>query len=599
MSEGNLNSASSNGGIKLGLALSGGGFRASFFHLGVLAQMAMKGLLRHVEVISTVSGGSIIGALYYLQVKQLLESTADSEITDQDYKVRLERIEVDFLKAVQRNFRMKTYEDYRANLRMIMPDYSRSDRIAELYNHFYRDSTQWESPDPIEMLKLKIRPLDSDADFRPEKDNEKRRAKVPILLINSASLNTGGNWRFTASWMGEPLPKRESVAELVKEVNKKPIWLGELPSYDQIVQRQQNFSLGDAVAASACFPGGFCPLAISDLYPDLRVQLVDGGVHENQGIHGLLDECCTHFVVSDASGLMDTENEPAPQVGPVLSRTFDIFQDRLREEELLRLLEGQGRPRVAFMNLRKGLTATTASWKNADDQIVPGKVVQSADTPPMEYGVDPRVQDLLSKIRTDIDSFTEVEAYSLMLDGYLMSELELQRLSDIWGSLDKNTGVDAPAWQFLGIESLMKDPSEPYLTQLAVANKHAFKVFLLLHPRWLPHWLTKAVLAGLAILILWKLVLNLWDGSNSLLVGKVLSIGIVLMLVLSAPGLARASGMPRKLVTLADMIGGSIGALILAAGSVFVKLHLKYFDPLFLRLGELRNLTRQPGKRED
>jgi len=51
---------------KLGLALSGGGSRAAFFHIGVLASMAEVGLLRQVEVISTVSGGSIVGALYYL-----------------------------------------------------------------------------------------------------------------------------------------------------------------------------------------------------------------------------------------------------------------------------------------------------------------------------------------------------------------------------------------------------------------------------------------------------------------------------------------------------------------------------------------------------
>ena len=48
---------------KLGLALSGGGFRASLFHIGVLARMAELDLLRHVGVLSTVSGGSIIGAL--------------------------------------------------------------------------------------------------------------------------------------------------------------------------------------------------------------------------------------------------------------------------------------------------------------------------------------------------------------------------------------------------------------------------------------------------------------------------------------------------------------------------------------------------------
>src|SRR5580658_5007428 len=37
---------------KLGLALSGGGFRASFFHIGVLARLAELDLLRYVEVLS-------------------------------------------------------------------------------------------------------------------------------------------------------------------------------------------------------------------------------------------------------------------------------------------------------------------------------------------------------------------------------------------------------------------------------------------------------------------------------------------------------------------------------------------------------------------
>ena len=70
---------------KLGLALSGGGHRAAFFHVGVLAKLAELGLLRRVEVISTVSGGSIVGALYYLHVKNLLEDKPDEEITDADY----------------------------------------------------------------------------------------------------------------------------------------------------------------------------------------------------------------------------------------------------------------------------------------------------------------------------------------------------------------------------------------------------------------------------------------------------------------------------------------------------------------------------------
>ncbi len=49
---------------RIGLALSGGGSRAIAFHLGCLRAMYSAGLLGRVEVISTVSGGSVIGALY-------------------------------------------------------------------------------------------------------------------------------------------------------------------------------------------------------------------------------------------------------------------------------------------------------------------------------------------------------------------------------------------------------------------------------------------------------------------------------------------------------------------------------------------------------
>ena len=99
---------------RLGLGLSGGGLRASFYHIGVLAQMADQGLLRHLEVISTVSGGSIIGALYYLHVKKLLERKPDAEITDQNYVDLVEQIEIEFLKATKQNIRMATFSSFSA-----------------------------------------------------------------------------------------------------------------------------------------------------------------------------------------------------------------------------------------------------------------------------------------------------------------------------------------------------------------------------------------------------------------------------------------------------------------------------------------------------
>ncbi len=49
-------------GDTLGLALSGGGIRSAAFCLGVLQSLARRGWLRHVDFLSTVSGGGYIGA---------------------------------------------------------------------------------------------------------------------------------------------------------------------------------------------------------------------------------------------------------------------------------------------------------------------------------------------------------------------------------------------------------------------------------------------------------------------------------------------------------------------------------------------------------
>lgn len=49
---------------KIGLALSGGGSRAIAFHLGCLRALHDRGILKKLEVISAVSGGSVIAGMY-------------------------------------------------------------------------------------------------------------------------------------------------------------------------------------------------------------------------------------------------------------------------------------------------------------------------------------------------------------------------------------------------------------------------------------------------------------------------------------------------------------------------------------------------------
>lgn len=46
---------------RIGLALSGGGFRAAAFHLGVMRKLSAMNLLDRVDVFFCVSGGSIVG----------------------------------------------------------------------------------------------------------------------------------------------------------------------------------------------------------------------------------------------------------------------------------------------------------------------------------------------------------------------------------------------------------------------------------------------------------------------------------------------------------------------------------------------------------
>src|SRR5205823_6969702 len=87
---------------KVGLALSGGGFRAALFHVGVLARLAELDVLRGVEVISCVSGGSIVGAHYYLEVRKLLQEKRDADITREDYIAIVQRIEKDLLAGIQK-----------------------------------------------------------------------------------------------------------------------------------------------------------------------------------------------------------------------------------------------------------------------------------------------------------------------------------------------------------------------------------------------------------------------------------------------------------------------------------------------------------------
>ena len=573
---------------RLGLGLSGGGFRASFFHIGILAQMADQGLLRHVEVISTVSGGSIIGALYYLHVKKLLESIPDDRITDQHYIDIVTEIELDFLKATEKNIRMSTFTNFVANFKMVLFEYSRSDRIAKLYNEAFYQLVLSGVSDPIQMQELKIYPKGGSTNFHPLTDNNSRKAKVPILVLNATSLNSGRNWQFTAQTMGEP------PVLGINKFDKKPIRLrrADGDGYGNMVNtpiNQQQFSLGHAVAASACVPILFDPLAISNLYynredkESIRVQLVDGGVFDNQGTDGLLQYDCTCFVISDAAGQMGTENNPAVDAIPVALRVGSILQDRVRTESLLHLT-ATNTNNVAFISLREGLGIQQIGWFDKNNIQAPDILIPPSS---QDFGVDTRVQDSLSKMRTDLDAFTEVEAYSLMLDAYLMSKMELDNYkktvncSDIQNSVSRFSNKD---WAFLGIEKWMREPTEDYLKQLKVAQLTFGKALMLLPWLLIPLFF----IAFVSLYVYWSQLVGLLFSSIPVYLIVIALLTLVINRI--APDLLKLLPFLEALRPTA-MLAKAVGkVMLLTMGTVFVQLYLWIINPLFLKYGRLSNL---------
>src|SRR5262245_55974829 len=69
---------------KIGLALSGGGFRASLYHLGLIRFLRDAGLLPQVSHITSVSGGSILAAHLVLNWDRYNGSPTDFEVAADD-----------------------------------------------------------------------------------------------------------------------------------------------------------------------------------------------------------------------------------------------------------------------------------------------------------------------------------------------------------------------------------------------------------------------------------------------------------------------------------------------------------------------------------
>ena len=519
---------------RVGLALSGGGFRASLFHIGVLARLAELDMLRHVEVISCVSGGSIIGGLYYLRLRALLQSRPDEELSSQDYVTLVQNLEVEFTRSIQDNPRMKVFSQVGR-----LGD--RTEAMGELLDQtLYGPAAGLKPGERPELRNLKIHPPTADGTFELKRDNWRRSFKVPVLILNATSLNTGHNWQFTAAFMGESpyqiVPEIDGNERLRRMYFKEP-----MPAVHQA------FPLGRAVAASAAVPALFRPIRLSGLYPDRQVELVDGGVHDNQGIAGLLEQDCTVLLVSDACGQFVTEATPERSELAVLLRSNDALMSRVRELEYRELAVRKSAGLIRdflFVHLKKELTVDPVDWiecdlpKESSDQ----EGVRPDSSQATSYGIRGDYQNLLAGIRTDLDAFGELESAALMTSGYQMTATHFPRAIRNFPirtqTADWRFLRAAPLLRAAGAPEELMPPEHPVEHLLKLGGKLLFKG-LSLSPHRLNLQLYGRFLLSLGVLIPLAIVLGgIWHALQLKWLG-VLGFGWIVAVALLVSALRR------------------------------------------------------------
>ena len=315
---------------RIGLALSGGGFRASIFHLGVIRRLEELRIMKYVHTISAVSGGSIIAAYYVVEMEKRLRQRREELVDDPEKldKARLqifEKIAGCFSQALDHNLRSRALvfgPFYHPILwiKSLWPTCSRADIMQKEYDRwFYHDET------------LDHLPAATSLHDKATAEVEKSYLVLagPTVVLNATSLLTGERKGF----------KREPVSGL-----------NELGRVNRNVLK-----LSSVVGASSGVPGIFPPTTI------LGDKLVDGGVSGNQGIDALVDidrvlnrlldpgECpaadCDDFdvlLVSDASGQMEMKHRLGIRTFKVMLRAVSVLQFQLRKKmlKILRLWKG-------------------------------------------------------------------------------------------------------------------------------------------------------------------------------------------------------------------------------------------------------------------
>ena len=309
---------------KIGLALSGGGYRAAAYHIGTLRALHRLGILNKVDVISSVSGGSITAAYYALN------------------KDNYEDFEKGFIRCLSKSVLWSSFLYLGiAGLFLLGTSVAMSHLTAYLTSFLFPNQPILSGvcaalAGVIVFFLLLVLFLKYSFDTLPTSKLISRlynkvffKQKTlgdlpdsPTLCINSTNIATQVPFYFSKKAMGE----------YAYRVEGKSIF------------NPERFPIASAVMASSCVHYGFTPITIDKEHlieeygncpnkPE-PPKLIDGGTYDNQGTHKLCHKKSrfhTDFIIVSDAGNNTVSASGTTNIFNQTMNTINLMMERIKK----------------------------------------------------------------------------------------------------------------------------------------------------------------------------------------------------------------------------------------------------------------------------
>jgi NTE family protein len=287
----------------IALCLSGGGYRAMVFHLGVLWRLNELGYLSRLSRISSVSGGSITAAMLGMKWHRL------------NFVGGVAQGLLDEVVKPIRAFAHETV-DVGSVLKGIFLPGKISDKVAKAYRkHLYGNATLQDLPDD-----------------------------PPRFVINATNVQTGVLWRFSKPYMRD---------YLVGEIKSPTVSLA------AAVAASSAFPPVLSPAKLELDPKSFSPPQGEPYHQPpftKEVFLSDGGVYDNLGLETAWKRYDT-ILVSDAGLAMAADPNPGSDWATHSKRVLDMIDNQVRALRKRQIIAGfrAGIRKGAFWSVRSNI----------------------------------------------------------------------------------------------------------------------------------------------------------------------------------------------------------------------------------------------------